>query len=119
MTIPQRIKVKYFVQEPAAVDLPAFIPVFHHWIQEHRVEGLLIDVADYKHMQNGPGIVLIGHEADYALDLAGGRPGLIYDRKRQWEAAATLPATGSRANGRKLQHLAHKPHLVQLCNHKV
>lgn len=90
MTIPQRIKVKYFVQDPTALDLPAFIPVFHHWIQEQRVEGLLLDVADYKHMQNGPGIVLIGHDADYGLDLAGGRPGLIYDRKRQWETAATL-----------------------------
>lgn len=90
MTIPQRIKVKYFVQDPAAVELPAFIPLFHHWIQEQRVEGLLLDVADYKHMQNGPGIVLIGHDADYGLDLAGGRPGLIYDRKRQWEAT-TLP----------------------------
>lgn len=92
MTIPQRIKVKLFVQDPAAVDLPAFIPLFHHWIQEQRVEGLLLDVADYKHMQNGPGIVLIGHDADYGLDLADGRPGLIYDRKRQWEADATLSA---------------------------
>lgn len=90
MTSPQRLKVKYFVQDPAAVDLDAVIPVFHHWIQEQSVPGLLLDVADYKHMQNGPGVLLIGHEADYALDMAGGRPGLIYDRKRHWEEAATL-----------------------------
>ena len=79
---PHRIHVKYFVKEPEAVDLPALIPVFHRWIQERRVDELLIDVADYKHVHDGPGIMLIGHEADYALDLSRGRPGLLYSRKR-------------------------------------
>src|ERR671925_120500 len=90
MDAPHRIKVKYFVQDPAAIDLPAFAPIFQRWIQEHRVEGLLLDVADYKHVQDGPGIVLIGHEADYSLDLSGGRPGLVYDYKRGWDATASL-----------------------------
>lgn len=80
---PHRIAAKYFVTEPAAVALPAFVPVFHRWIQERRVDELLIDVVDYKHVHEGPGIVLVGHEADYALDLGRGRPGLRYSRKRQ------------------------------------
>ena len=79
---PHRIHIKYFVKDPAAVDLPALIPVFHRWIQQRRVDELLIDVADYKHVHEGPGIMLIGHEADYALDLGRGRPGLLYSRKR-------------------------------------
>ena len=79
---PHRIHVKYFVTDPDTVDLPALIPVFHRWIQERRVDELLIDVADYKHVHDGPGIMLIGHEADYALDLGRGRPGLLYSRKR-------------------------------------
>ncbi len=79
---PHRIHVKYFVTDPEAVDLPALIPVFHRWIQQRRVDELLIDVADYKHVHEGPGIMLIGHEADYALDLGRGRPGLLYSRKR-------------------------------------
>jgi hypothetical protein len=87
---PHRIRVKFFSQEPAAVELSAITPLFHRWIQEHRVDGLLLDVADYKHVQDGPGILLIGHEADYAWDLAGGRPGFVYDRKREWEADAPL-----------------------------
>jgi hypothetical protein len=77
-----RIQVKYFVQDPSAVHLPDVVPVFHRWIQERAVDGLLIDVADYKHVPNGPGIMLIGHEADYGLDLGRGRPGLLYTRKR-------------------------------------
>lgn len=78
---PKRFAVKYFVNHPDAVHLPAIVPVFHRWIQNHTVEGLLIDVADYKHVPNGPGILLIGHEGDYALDMGHGRPGLRYDRK--------------------------------------
>ena len=83
--ISQRISVKFFVSEPDAVHLPAFIPVFHRWIQDHAVEGLLIDVADYKHVPEGPGILLIGHEGDYSIDMAKGRPGLLYSRKREWD----------------------------------
>ncbi|MFK7801855.1 MAG: hypothetical protein AB8G95_09505 [Anaerolineae bacterium] len=35
--------------------------------------------------------MLIGHEGDYALDLADGRPGMIYKHKRDWpEGVETL-----------------------------
>jgi len=73
-----RISVKYFVTDPTVVNLDEIVPVFHRWIQNQSVEGFLIDVADYKHVCQGPGVVLIGHEADYALDMTGGRPGLLY-----------------------------------------
>jgi hypothetical protein len=77
-----RIDVKLFADDPGADDLERFIPLFHDWIRRGAVPGLLIDVADYKHVHHGPGIMLIGHEADYALDLGEGRPGLLYQRKR-------------------------------------
>src|SRR5207248_3157105 len=44
-------------------------------------EELLLDVADYRHVHHGPGIVLIGHEADYSLDNSDGRLGIKYNRK--------------------------------------
>jgi hypothetical protein len=81
----QRFSVKYFVQGEPQFDLETLIPVFQRWIQQHTVEGLLLDVADYKHIHSGPGIVLLGHEGDYAFDLRGGRPGLAYTRKREHE----------------------------------
>jgi hypothetical protein len=80
----QRISVKFFVDDAAAVDLPAFIPLFQRWIREGLVEGVPIDVANYAHVPNGPGIVLVGHEGDYALNMAEGRPGLRYTHKREW-----------------------------------
>jgi hypothetical protein len=59
-----------------------FIPVFHDWIRRGAVEGLLIDVANYSHVHNGPGVMLIGHEGDYSVDMVDGRPMLRYMLKR-------------------------------------
>lgn len=80
--IPHRMSLKYFTQKPEAVDLAAFMGIFQRWIQKSSVEGLLLDVMDYKHIDNGPGIVLIGLDGDYSLDLANGQPGLLYTHKR-------------------------------------
>jgi hypothetical protein len=57
---PHRITLKYFVTDPTAVHLHAMIPLFHCWIQQSKVPGMLIDVADYSHMVDGPGVMLIG-----------------------------------------------------------
>lgn len=81
---PNRIEAKFFVAGEQAVDLPTIVLIFQRWIQQHRVEGLLIDVADYKHVPDGPGVILVGHEGDYALDVGNGRSGLLYRRKREW-----------------------------------
>lgn len=81
--VPQRLSVKFFVEgSVTGVDLAPFTPLFHRWIQNSTVEGLLIDVADYKHVPDGPGVLLIGHDVDYGLDLIGGKPGLLVRRKR-------------------------------------
>ena len=77
----QHINVKLFVNDPEKVDLEGVVPVFHQWIQGQIFEELLLDVADYSHVPEGPGVVLIGHEADYALDNTGGRLGVQYNRK--------------------------------------
>ncbi len=81
---PHRIAVKFFTipdpREP--VELDPLIPLFHRFIQQGSVEGLLIDVADYAHVPDGPGVILIGHEVDYGVDLTEGRAGLLTTRKR-------------------------------------
>src|SRR5512139_3069428 len=79
--IPKRLSVKLFAANPEVVTAEAFMPVFQRWIQRKSVEGLLIDVADYKHVPDGPGMVLIGHEGDYSYNYTDGRPGLLYVRK--------------------------------------
>ena len=81
----QHINIKFYLENPETVDLAEYSTVFNSWIQQKRLQGLLIDVADYLHVHHGPGIMLIGHEADYSLDNRAGRLGLLYNRKEQLE----------------------------------
>lgn len=78
----QRVGLKFFVQNPSSLSIEEFVPVFHGWIQTRALDDLLIDVADYKHVQTGPGIVLVAHEANYSMDQAQNRLGLLYYRKQ-------------------------------------
>ena len=64
-------------------DLELFIPVFHKWIQGNKISNhIMIDVADYKHISDGPGIMLIGHEGNFSIDMENGEAGLLYTRKQ-------------------------------------
>jgi hypothetical protein len=83
MTELYKLGVKIFVANPGIVTIRDFIPIFHSWIQEQKIdEHLLIDVHDYSHVQNGPGILLVAHEGNFSLDQAEGRLGLVYYRKQ-------------------------------------
>jgi len=79
----QHINIKFYLENPETVNLADYGAVFNSWIQGQRLDELLVDVADYLHVHHGPGIMLIGHEADYSLDQRAGRLGLLYNRKEQ------------------------------------
>ena len=86
-----KLIVKLFAD--GAVGLPgdAFVRVFQAWIRDQSVPGhLLIDVADYAHVPNGPGTVLVAHEANVHWDLEDGRPGPMYVRKQPVAGATGL-----------------------------
>ena len=89
----QKIAVKFFSQETAPVPLVSFIDIFHRWIQE--TDGIYHDVADYSHMHDGAGIVLVARDANISIDETGGRRGLLYKQK--------TPLQGS--SGEKLRHV--------------
>ncbi len=78
-----KYELKWFLDDASEIALEAFIPVFHRWIQSQCLAELLIDVADYRHVHNGPGVILIAHDAHYAMDVADGRLGLLYSRRRE------------------------------------
>lgn len=80
-----RIGAKLYAENPGVIVADDYVPLFHGWIQRRVLDGTPIDVADYKHVPDGPGIMLIGHEADRALDFGEGRPGVLYQRKREGE----------------------------------
>jgi len=75
----QKLGVKFFVEQPNAVPLTDFIEIFHGWIQA--TDGIYHDVADYSHMQSGPGVILVANDANLHIDETGGRRGLLYSRK--------------------------------------
>jgi hypothetical protein len=77
-----RLGVKVFAADPASISLEDFIPIFHGWIQKQSLDRhLLIDVHDYSHMHQGPGILLVAHEGNFSIDMMDGRTGLLYYRK--------------------------------------
>lgn len=83
----QHVNVKIFTRQ-ADINLADAIPVFHRWIQENLRDEMLVDVADYRHVPDGPGVILVAHEAIYGLDLSDGRLGLLYNRKGALEGDA-------------------------------
>ena len=73
------------IEVAALCDVPSadFILFFHRMIQEGGVKWEVpIDVTDYSHVPDGPGVMLICHEAHYSTDRGGGRLGLRCATKR-------------------------------------
>ena len=81
----KRLDVKLFFENGDDVDVHAFMPIFQQWIQNKKLPELLIDVADYTHVKDGPGMLLVAHECQYAIDGTGGRQGLLYSHRRGGE----------------------------------
>jgi len=81
----QKIEIKFFAVEPEPVPLTAFIDVFHGWIQAS--DGVYHDVADYSHMHQGPGIVLVAPDFYVSVDETGGRRGFLFSQKARLEGS--------------------------------
>lgn len=77
-----KLGFKFFAEDAEGIDILEFIPVFHRWIQNNALPDLLIDAADYSHVPDGAGIILVAHEGTYAFDETGGRRGVLYYSKR-------------------------------------
>ncbi len=90
----QRICVKFFCEPNCAPKAEEAFRIFDSWMRDTPGE-VLIDVADYRHVGQGPLVVLVGHEADRAYDNTGGRSGLLYSRKRDAIGAGDPPLTAA------------------------
>jgi len=80
--LSERLQLKLYLEPSEHFEPEALIPVFHRFIRDQVIKDLLIDVVDYSHVPDGPGIVLIGHAADYYVGALDGAYGLVYSRKR-------------------------------------
>ena len=81
---PKRIHVKLFLEDPQSTPADTVFQIFNNWIADTPDE-VLIDVADYSHIHNGPITLLIGHQADYSIDNTNAEMGLLYCSKQALE----------------------------------
>ena len=77
----KQIDIKIFAENASDVNATEFIAVLQRWIREHTIPGTLIDVADYSHIHNGAGVILVGHEYNLSIDYGDGRMGLLVHDK--------------------------------------
>jgi len=93
--------IKLFAVDAERIDILKLIPMYHRWIQQELLSDLLIDVADYSHVPAGPGVMLIAHEGNYALDETGHERGVLYYSKHP--LAGELPERFAQVAGKALK----------------
>jgi hypothetical protein len=85
-----KLGIKFFASGER-VGLTEFIPIFHEWIQKQIIEDhLLIDVHNYSHMHNGPGILLVAHEGNFSIDSSDEGMEFVYYRKQPFDTLAEV-----------------------------
>lgn len=77
----QHLIAKFFVTGDLKLDPAQVVNLMHQWVAKQSMPEMLVDVAELLHVPKGPGVIAVGHEADYALDNSGGRWGVLYRRK--------------------------------------
>jgi hypothetical protein len=78
----ERTCVKFFTTAGEDIEAVRFINIFHEWFRNKKLEGVLLDVADYSHVPEGPGVMLLTHDINYGMDYGDGQFGLLAQRKR-------------------------------------
>lgn len=76
----QYLNWKIFLENPADTETEEWFKVLNEWIPDS--PEVFLDVADYKHVSDGPVLVLVGHTLNLSLDAALRRPGLLLDYKQ-------------------------------------
>ena len=71
----QRINVKIYTPSPPGTKLEPFLDILNRW-KEADTEWL--DIADYLHLEDGPGVVLFGKQRFISFDRNLGQTGVLY-----------------------------------------
>lgn len=111
-----KVCVKVYAPEPQGIgdDASVYVPIFHEWIRRGDLGMVAIDVADYAHVPDSPGIMLVAHEAAFALDRTDGRFGLLGQRRTPVAGgAAASIATTLRQVLQVAERLQGEPQLAQ------
>jgi len=75
----QKINVKISLEVPSDFDYDVLLAIFGRWRLEEGEK--IIDLADYLHVPEGPGCLLVSHLWQFGIDLGDGQPGLFYSSR--------------------------------------
>jgi hypothetical protein len=85
-----KLGIRLEIASPGELGVLDYIPVFHKWIQGQVFEDhLLVDVHNYSHVKDGPGILLVAHEGQFSLSFDESQPALSYVRRRPFDGGTT------------------------------
>lgn len=81
-----KLGIRLKISPPKGRVVSDYIPVFHRWIQGQVFEDhLLLDVHNYSHVKDGPGVLLVAHEGQFSLSFDEVNPTLSYVRRRSFD----------------------------------
>lgn len=67
MTFPNKLSATFAARREEPLLLDYVGEFFHDWIRLGWLDDILVDVADYGHVTQGPGVILIGHRCNYQV----------------------------------------------------
>ena len=76
----QKIDVKFPLETTAEFNHDVLLSIFGRWRLEEHEE--IIDLADYLHVPDSPGCLLVSHRWQFGIDSGGGQPGLFYSSRK-------------------------------------
>ncbi|MBG99966.1 MAG: hypothetical protein CMN58_06435 [Solibacterales bacterium] len=77
----QRIHLKLLAEAPSSFSVDPFLSIFARQRSEQENLECWVDLADYAHMPRGAGMLLVGHRANFSIDLGDPGPGFLYAGK--------------------------------------
>jgi hypothetical protein len=79
----QKIDVKLPLDGHPGFDFDVLLGIFGRWRVEQGEE--IIDLADYLHVPEGPGCLLVSQRWHFGVDFSGGAPGLFFSNRKGLE----------------------------------
>lgn len=81
----QKVNVKIPLEAPGDFNYAVVLDIFGRWRLEEGEE--IIDLADYLHVPDGPGCLLVSQRWHFGIDLGDGRPGLFFSSRKGLQGA--------------------------------
>lgn len=82
-----RLQLEMDVEFPSDLDIGGLIPVLHRIIQQRALDEIWIDVVDYRHVEDGPALLLVSHDAYFGIEHNARRSTVLYRRRRPHDGA--------------------------------